>query len=473
MSVEQRLRTDLHAVGKSIHPDPWAALGEVETTATTQQTRRTTILAVAASAALVLAGVLLGPTVADWLTGQSDVGPVDTVEQHVPPEWVQTLGVVEPVNVEEAHVWSPDGRIDLAVDALFIASGEDFRAVVEAAEDTGQPFPLAGPGFSMSDTDGARPDGYATAESVIGLHYTVTDMSGRALQWTPDPSLSQVGFVTGRTAAPMPHSLSTDRPDMVGSSSTTSGIVLLASDTPRDELRAAGALEWLANPNDQTDTAPVDPVRIAFAFQGPDGGAAQPGTSLVPPEQWGGILGVVELDQPAVWNSDGYTLAVDAVFIATGEDFRAAAQAAKDSDESFPLAGPGFTMIGEDGLPLTDITYYLDAETVVGLRYILRNTTEDAVFWMPDSWPTGLTLSTGQTDFVWLPHDGSRPTQPIEPADTHDVGPVTDVALYKSDTITADEVRQAGSLTWRTVLPDGEPRSEPDDWPHLTITYAD
>ena len=39
MSVEQRLRTDLHAVGESIHPDPWAALGEVETMATRQQTR--------------------------------------------------------------------------------------------------------------------------------------------------------------------------------------------------------------------------------------------------------------------------------------------------------------------------------------------------------------------------------------------------------------------------------------------------
>jgi hypothetical protein len=60
-----------------------------------------------------------------------------------------------------------------------------------------------------------------------------------------------------------------------------------------------------------------------------------------------------------------------------------------------------------------------------------------------------------------------------EPADTHGVSPVTDVALYSSDTITAVEIRQAGSLTWRTVLPGGEPRGDVDDWLHLTITLTD
>jgi hypothetical protein len=53
------------------------------------------------------------------------------------------------------------------------------------------------------------------------------------------------------------------------------------------------------------------------------------------------------------------------------------------------------------------------------------------------------------------------------------VSPVTDVALYSSDTITAVEIRQAGSLTWRTVLPGGEPRGDVDDWLHLTITLTD
>ena len=80
MSVEHRLRTDLHAVGESIHPDPWAALGEVETMATRQQTRRTSNALTLAAAVLIAAGVIWGPGVVDWITGQPEIAPVDRVE---------------------------------------------------------------------------------------------------------------------------------------------------------------------------------------------------------------------------------------------------------------------------------------------------------------------------------------------------------------------------------------------------------
>ena len=59
MSVEQRLRTDLHAAGQSIHPDPWAALGEVETMATRQE-HRTSIVLTLAAAVLIAVGVIWG-----------------------------------------------------------------------------------------------------------------------------------------------------------------------------------------------------------------------------------------------------------------------------------------------------------------------------------------------------------------------------------------------------------------------------
>jgi hypothetical protein len=79
MSVEQRLRTDLHAAGQSIHPDPWAALGEVETMAARQQ-HRTSITLTLAAAVLIAAGVIWGPGMVDWITGQPDLAPVDQVE---------------------------------------------------------------------------------------------------------------------------------------------------------------------------------------------------------------------------------------------------------------------------------------------------------------------------------------------------------------------------------------------------------
>ena len=84
MSVEQRIRTDLQAVGQSIHPDPWAALGEVETMATRQQ-HRTSITLTLTAAVLIAAGVIWGPGMVDWVTDQPDVAPVEQ-DDSLPPK---------------------------------------------------------------------------------------------------------------------------------------------------------------------------------------------------------------------------------------------------------------------------------------------------------------------------------------------------------------------------------------------------
>jgi hypothetical protein len=260
MSVEQRLRTDLHAVGQSIHPDPWAALGEVETMATRQQ-HRTSIALTLAAAVLIAAGVIWGPGILDWITGQPDLAPVDEVEQDdsLPPQepaddWAQALGVIEP---SEPASWSRNG-FTLSVDRMFIVDADTFRAVVEAAEQSGESFPMAQPGYADFGTGPVTVNDdlavYARAETVIGLDYTMTNDTDQPVTWLPAAGMTALQFpgqpgTVGPQADWLPHAGHPVDGVFDQFSGTFHGWALYqtGSDTA-DQLRAIGELEWRARP---------------------------------------------------------------------------------------------------------------------------------------------------------------------------------------------------------------------------------
>ena len=383
MSVEQRLRTDLHAVGQSIHPDPWAALGEVETMATRHQ-HRTSVALTLAAAVLIAAGVIWGPGMIDWITGQPDLAPVDQVDvddtrppvegmfagfpygsyQGVSPfttdrvtfgadgtctlyapdpggqldtvvvdgetlsfqrgtfsvdettltvshricglgtdtapgteqatytwewdgarltmtseddncvprerlfaelvpidplpaasgDWADTLGVVD---IDQPVEWSRNG-LALSVDRLFITDADTFRAAVEAAEQSGDAFPMAQPGYLDFGTGPVTVNDdlavYGAAETVIGLRYTMANNTGQPVSWAPGAGMTTLQFAgepgtLGPQADWLPHA-----GHLVGEvfdefSGTFQGWALYQSDSDTaDQLRAIGELEWRARP---------------------------------------------------------------------------------------------------------------------------------------------------------------------------------------------------------------------------------
>ena len=288
MSVEQRMRTDLHAVGQSIHPDPWAALGEVETMATRHQ-HRTSIALTLAAAVMIAAGVIWGPGMVDWITGQPDLAPVDEVEQDdsLPPEqptgeWAQALGVIEP---SAPASWSRNG-FTLTVDRMFIVDADTFRAVVEAAEQSGESFPMAQPGYVDFGTGPVTFDGdlatYARAQTIIGLDYTMTNDGGQPVSWAPGAGMTTLQFAgepgtAGPHAEKLPHA---GHPGGVFDqfSGTFQGWAPYQTDSDAvDQLRAIGEVEWWSAPpfdntdedypNGTDDEYPEDWPRLTLTYQ--------------------------------------------------------------------------------------------------------------------------------------------------------------------------------------------------------------
>jgi hypothetical protein len=398
MSVEHRLRTDLHAVGQSIHPDPWAALGEVETMATRHQ-HRTSIALTLAAAVLIAAGVIWGPGMIDWITGQPDLAPVDRVE----------------------------------------------------VTDTRPPATGMFEGFPYGSYEGVSP--FTTDRVTFGADGTCT-------LYAPDPGgqLDTV-VVDGETLSFQRGTFSVDETTLT----VSHRICGLGTDTAPGTEQATYTWEWdgarlIMTSEDDNCT----PRKRLFADLVP--------IDLIPtpPEPWAQILGVVNPAQPAIWSQDGFTILVDQLFIAEADDFLAAADAASASGGVVPLTPSGFA-INEDRLP----EGYLDeAETVVGLHYAMTDDSGQAVSWRPDSLPSRLKLSGGYSaDLQWLPHEGLLPEQPIQPDSENYASTFREVVLYKTDTVSAREIRQAGGLEWTVVPPDLDPYPSADDWPRLTLTY--
>ena len=474
MSVEQRLRTDLHAVGQSIHPDPWAALGEVETMATRHQ-HRTSIALTLAAAALIAAGVIWGPGMIDWITGQPDVAPVDEVEQDdsLPPqeptsEWAETLGVIWPTPGPVTSELSD--RYALDVMRLFIAAADDFRAAVEAAEQTGQAFPLAAPGFSLRDQAGEYPDGYLEAETVIGLQFHVHDTTSEAHSWSPDGFESTLTLPTGELADLLPHHASP------ADGVSYEDIVLYACDEPVQQLRETGTLEWRIVHAEITPGVTVDevpPLRVDYSYTVTQGPPAVDGPSI-PVEEWAETVGLTQPVEQALIHQDGFGVAVDELFIASGDDFRAVVAAYETGEDlriaecmggsdcpdpaDNPLFGPGFSMRGPDE------EYYAgfaDAETVIGLHYVTINGSGEDVTLKPEGSTSSLSLADGHTA-EWLPHNGFQPGRWS--------GGWHDLALYRTDA-PVEQVRAAGALEWLTPPPVGAAGVAVEDWPPLRISY--
>lgn len=471
MSVEQRLRTDLHAVGESLHPDPWAALGEVETMATRQQ-HRTSIALTLAAAVLIAAGVIWGPGVVDWITGQPDVAPVEQ-DDSLPPqeptgEWTETLGVISPTPGSVASELSDRYAVDVM--RLFIADADDFRAVVEAAEQTGQAFPLAAPGFSVRDQAGDHPDGYLDAETVIGLQVHVHDTHGEVQAWSPDDFESTLTLPTGEDADLLPHQAS-PRDGVF-----YEDLVLYASDAPAQQLREAGTVQWRIVHAELTPGVAVDdvsPLRLDYSYAATPGRPAADGPSI-PVEDWAETVGLTQPVEQALIHQDGFGVEVDELFIASGDDFRAIVAAYETGEErrttlcmlgsscpdpiDNPLFGPGFSMRGPDE------EYYAgfgDAETVIGLHYMTMNGSGEDVTLKPEGFTSRLILADGQSA-EWLPHNGFQPGRWS--------GGWHDLALYRTDA-PVELVRAAGVLEWITPPPVGAAGAAVEDWPPLRISY--
>ena len=85
MSVDKRMRADMHAIGRAVNPDTWSALEEVETMAGRQSMRRNALLAVAA-AVLLLVGIGVVPAVGDWWQSGPEVASADEGDAAVAPD---------------------------------------------------------------------------------------------------------------------------------------------------------------------------------------------------------------------------------------------------------------------------------------------------------------------------------------------------------------------------------------------------
>jgi ketosteroid isomerase-like protein len=90
MSVDGRLRADMHAIGQALNPDAWTALEEVEKMAGQHAKRRNILLAMAA-AAVLLVGVAAVPAVGDWWDGPSTVAAAEDGDQVAADPAVETL----------------------------------------------------------------------------------------------------------------------------------------------------------------------------------------------------------------------------------------------------------------------------------------------------------------------------------------------------------------------------------------------
>jgi hypothetical protein len=73
------MRADMHAMGREVTADTWAALEEVKQMADKQRTRRNVVLAIAA-AVVVLVGIAAVPAVGDWWQTTSDPAPAGSVD---------------------------------------------------------------------------------------------------------------------------------------------------------------------------------------------------------------------------------------------------------------------------------------------------------------------------------------------------------------------------------------------------------
>ena len=473
MSVEQRIRTDLQAVGQSIHPDPWAALGEVEAMATRQQ-HRTSIALTLTAAVLIAAGVIWGPGMVDWVTGQPDVAPVEQ-DDSLPPkepsdEWAEALGVTWPTPGPVA--WELSDRYVLDVMRLFVADGDDFRAAAEAAEQTGEAFPLAAPGFSLRDEDGHHPHRYLEAETVIGLQVHVHDTRSEAQAWNPDDFRSSLTLPTGEQADLLPHRAS-PRDGVF-----YEDLVLFASDTPTQQVREAGTLAWRVVHAEITPDVTVDdvpPLLIDYSYAVSQSRPAADGELSTPMEDWAETVGLTQPLEQALIHQDGFGVVVDELFIASGDDFRAIVAAYESGEErrmaecmggsdcpdpiANPLFGPGFSMRGPNE------EYYAgfaDAETVIGLHYSTLNGSGDDVTLKPEGFTSRLILVGGQSA-EWLPHNGFSPGRWS--------GGWHGLALYRTD-VPVEQVRAAGALEWITPPPVGAAGVAVEDWPPLRVTYA-
>ena len=248
----------------------------------TRHQHRTSIALTLAAAILIAAGGIWGPGLADWITGQPEIAPVDRVEDTTPGElaadWADTLGVVD---LDQPVEWSRNG-LALSVDRLFITDADTFRAVVRAAE---QPGEAAQPGYLDFGTGPVTADddlaAYGGFETVIGLRYTMANNTGQPVSWAPGAGMTTLQFpgqpgAVGPRAVYVPHAghLSGVFDEFSG---TYQGWALYQTDSSTlDQLRAIGELEWRAGPasgpavdypHGTDDEYPADWPRLTLTYQ--------------------------------------------------------------------------------------------------------------------------------------------------------------------------------------------------------------
>jgi hypothetical protein len=150
--------------------------------------------------------------------------------------------------------------------------------------------------------------------------------------------------------------------------------------------------------------------------------------------------GVVLLAEPVTWAEAGFELEVDAVRILSVEEF---------SD-----------LAGED---LSDFLDDPQAQTLVGMRVTLRNTTDAPADWFVAGFDTAVVIEGQQAGIFFLADGG----------DTVRAGAELEINAYYESRVDVDTARAAGSFVWDAAGPvDSDTFETIADVGDLTISYS-